>query len=186
MGDLTDRARERALDPEPFPMGLALGVATLASVTSALPEWMPNWRTRWPVQAAIIGGIGALIALRPEPVAPGTLSDAGTPADLSSRPAQSGTTDQGAAGRPAEPATTAEHDLPSTAQGLDEPEIPWQKVLLPGVVLLAAGAAGGLWLERQLIEFVRNRGVEHPRTAIAVAALPVTLWALRQDLSDEG
>lgn len=173
MGDLTDRARERALDPEPFPMGLALGVATLASVTSALPEWMPNWRSRWPVQAAIIGGIGALIALRPEPVAPGTLSDAGTPADLSARPTQPTT----------EP---AEHDLPSTAQGLDEPEIPWQKVLLPGVVLLAAGAAGGLWLERQLIEFVRNRGVEHPRTAIALAALPVTLWALRQDLSDEG
>lgn len=155
-----------------FPVTTTLGLAGLAAASTALPDWVPDWRKRWPLQAAIIGAAAAVFALRPEEVAPGTRAPEAT------------LTASGTEGEPTTAAPTDdEHDRPSPVQGLDQPDIPWSKVLLPGVVLLAAGAAGGLWLERQAIGFIARRGVTRPRTVLAALSLPLAWWSLRQDLT---
>lgn len=159
-----------------FQLAPALVLTGLVTASTALPEWIPDWRRRWPVQGLIIAGAAATIALPPDPVAPGTAEASWSLAEGAEPVAGEDTTQL------AEHPTEAE--LPSTAQGLDEPEIPWQRIVFPGVVLLAAGAAGGLWLERQAIAWVARRGVSHPRTALALAAVPVNWWALRHDVLD--
>ena len=52
-------------------------------------------------------------------------------------------------------------------------------------LLLGAGLAGGLWLERQAIKVVSRCGASRPRTVLALVSVPFLWWSLRQDLSED-
>lgn len=153
--------------PEPLPVATSLALAGLASVSMALPEWVPAKRVRWPLQLALGVAGGAVVALRPSPVETGTTWQ--PPQKESAAPAD-----------PAGQDGDGEELLPSTAQGLDQPDIRWTTVA-PALALGIGLCGASLWIERQLIGWVGRRGVPHPRTALAVALTPLLYLVARHD-----
>ncbi|SNC73424.1 hypothetical protein SAMN05445756_1958 [Kytococcus aerolatus] len=149
-----------------------------AGTSSALPDFVRTRRRRWPLQVALAGVAGALVAA----AVSGPPED-GTEEDPQPDPALEAATPGGSGTEAASRVDFVEQELPATAQGMDQPEgLDTRMLLLAGAAVLGLHVAGNLlWFKTA--RWLRGKGVTHPHTALTAAVLPVAAVELWSDLN---